>query len=98
MNRMACTITDGPQDDQIAVDFPAPIDLFYMLPNGEADELVSDEVEADHKTSNRSYLSQMFKLDSEGRGEELHKLMDEVRHRIGESEYAQNWFLRNLGD
>ena len=107
MNRMPCSITTGRQfdDGDIEVTIPEPLDLFYMLPNGLADELVSDAVDEPHKLSNRTYLAQMFKLDSEyGRigdylalGDELHKLMDEVRTRIGESEYAQRWWLRNVG-
>ena len=106
MNRMPCRISDGPQDDQIEVNMPEPLDLYHMLPDGLADELVSDAVDGLHKPSNRTYLAQMFKLDSDyGRigdylalGEELHKLMDEVRTRIGESEYAQRWYLRNVGE
>ena len=104
---MPCRISDGRQfdDGDIEVTIPEPLDLYYMLPNGLADILAADEIDTIH-SSNRTYLAQIFHIDSEmGRTgdyiaamDEIHKLLDEVRTRVGASNYAQEYWLKQVAE
>jgi hypothetical protein len=103
---MECHITDGPQfeDDHEPVTIPNGLDLYGMLPDGLADLLVCDEIDGIHEPSNRSYLAQIFHLDSEGGRtgdwlhamDKIHKILNEVREKVGESHAALEWWLRNV--
>ena len=109
MNNMLCHITDGPQydDTQVAVpDAPTGRTLYDMLPNGLADELMSDEVEELHHESNRTHLAEMCRIESQygergmgdylEAGDRLCKIIAEMKRSIGESEYARRWWQDNV--